>query len=246
MPYPKLEYKYLLPAADTDALRRVLLRHMEPDRYARRENDHTYVVRSVYLDSPRLRSYREKVEGVRHRRKYRIRAYGEALHDSTAFLEIKEKEGAYLTKYRCGLTVGEVEEFMRDRDVARHIRVLRGDGIHPENAGRFFRDVDRKGLRPVVLIVYDREAYTMDGAGDLRVTIDKNLRAQRVTDHSAFGGAANHVSDADLVPVMRQHSILEVKFTRGVPGWLRDELRLHRLRRLALSKYTLSLDAHAH
>lgn len=246
MPYPKLEYKYLLPASDIGAVREALRRNMEPDRYARREAGGAYVVRSVYFDSPRLGAYREKVEGVRTRRKYRIRAYGDARHDSAAFLEIKEKQGSYLTKYRSCLDVGGVGTLLRDRDIERHVRVLRGDGIDPANAELFFRDVDRKALRPVVLIVYDREAYTCDGLSDLRVTIDRDLRSLRVSDPGAFGGAANHVCDADLVPVMRQHAILEVKFTRGVPVWLRDELRRHRLRRLALSKYTISLDAHAH
>lgn len=245
MPYPKLEYKYLLPADDVDAVRAALRRHMEADVHARWMPDSSYVVRSVYFDSPRHAAYREKVEGVRYRRKYRIRAYGEAAHDTAAFLEIKEKQGQYLTKYRSCLAVGDVETLMRDRDITRHVRALRGDGIDPANAAMFFRDVDRKALRPVVLIVYDREAYASGGPSDLRVTIDRGLRSQRVADPGAFGGAANHVRDGDLVPVMRQHAILEVKFTRGVPAWLRDELRRHRLRRLALSKYTLSLDAHA-
>ncbi len=246
MPYPKLEYKYLLPASNADVLRRVLLRHMQLDTYARREEEGAYTVRSVYFDSPRMSAYREKVEGVRHRRKYRIRAYADAPQDSIAFLEIKEKNGAYLTKYRSGLALAEVEDLVRDRAIPRHIRDMYGDGIHPSNAGMFFRDVDRKGLRPVVLIVYDREAYTVGDAGDLRVTIDKGLRSLRVTSPVAFGGASNHVHDGELFSVMRQHYILEVKFTRGVPGWLRNELHLQRLRRLALSKYTLGLDAHAH
>ncbi|MBR9976249.1 MAG: polyphosphate polymerase domain-containing protein [Bacteroidetes bacterium] len=245
MPYPKLEYKYLLPAGDVDAVRRAVHRHMAHDAYALRTPEGSYVVRSVYFDSPRLGAYREKVEGVRSRRKYRIRAYGAARHDSAAFLEIKEKQGQYLTKFRSALAVGDVEELTRDRDFGRLVRGLHGDGIDPANAELFFRDVDRKALRPVVLVVYDREAFTADGMSDLRVTIDSGLRSQRVADPGAFGGAANHVHDGDLVPVMRQHAILEVKFTRGVPAWLRDELRRHRLRRLALSKYTLSLDAHA-
>lgn len=239
MPYPKLEYKYLLPIADADTLRARLLPYMEPDRYAQRSPDRQYTVRSVYLDSPRMRAYREKVEGVRNRRKYRIRAYGEALACSTAFLEIKEKQGSYLTKYRSCLSVGEVGTVFRDRDFERHIQATEGDGIHPGNAEKFFVDYDRKALRPVILVVYDREAYTVNGFGDLRVTMDKNLRAANVDTPDRF------CIDGELLPVMRRHYILEVKFTRGVPLWLREELRNYRLRRLALSKYTLSLDAHA-
>jgi hypothetical protein len=239
MPYPKLEYKYLIPVADADALRARLLPYMEPDRYAGRSPDRQYTVRSVYLDSPRRRSYREKVEGVRYRRKYRIRAYGDALACSTAFLEIKEKRGSYLTKFRSCLDVRDVEALFRDRNTGLHIHRKEGDGIHPDNAEKFFTDYDRKALRPVILVVYEREAYTVNGFGDLRVTMDKNLRAAEVDAHACF------CIDGELLPVMQRHYILEVKFTRGVPLWLREELRNYRLRRLALSKYTLSLDAHA-
>ncbi|MBN1446422.1 MAG: polyphosphate polymerase domain-containing protein [Bacteroidetes bacterium] len=240
MPYPKLEYKYLLPVADVETLRNRMLLHMQADRYAARSPELQYTVRSVYLDSPRLSAYREKIEGVRHRRKYRIRVYNDAVDSSSAFLEIKEKQGTYLTKYRSCLSAAAVETLVGDRDLHRHVRQVHGDGIRPENATMFFHDYDRKALRPVVLVVYEREAYTVNGFGDLRVTIDKNLRATRVSMHDAFW------RDSDLLPVMRQHYILEVKFTRGVPSWLRRLLYHHALRRLALSKYTLSLDAHAH
>jgi SPX domain protein involved in polyphosphate accumulation len=239
MPYPKLEYKYLLPVDGIDALRRGLLQHMQPDRYARKSVDQQYTVRSVYFDTPRFSAYREKIEGVRMRRKYRIRAYNEAVEGARAFLEIKEKSGAYLTKYRCGLQVDAITELIRDRDLEHIIEKKEGDGIHPDNAGKFFRDYDRKALRPVVLIVYDREAYTVNGFGDLRVTIDKNLRAVRTMLPEDL------YRDGDLEPVMRRHCILEVKFTRGVPAWLRRQLERQSLRRLALSKYTLSLDSHA-
>ncbi|MBE0643359.1 MAG: polyphosphate polymerase domain-containing protein [Bacteroidetes bacterium] len=240
MPYPKLEYKYLLPLDRIPALRRSLLLHMQPDKYAKMSPDLEYTVRSVYLDTPRFAAYREKVEGVRVRRKYRIRAYNDASAGARAFLEIKEKVGAYLTKYRCGLAVDAIGTLIADRDFDRHVEKKHGDGIHPANAERFFRDYDRKALRPVALIVYDREAYTVNGFGDLRVTIDKHLRAARTSSPDAL------YSDGALLPVMRQHCILEVKFTRGVPGWLRAQLEQYQLRRLALSKYTLSLDAHAH
>ncbi len=240
MPYPKLEYKYLLPNDSIPALRRALMLHMEPDKYARLAPDLQYTVRSVYLDTPRFAAYREKIEGVRVRRKYRIRAYNDPAEGARAFLEIKEKSGAYLTKYRCGVAVDAVGDLVDQRDLDRHVEKKVGDGIHPANAEKFFRDYDRKALRPVALIVYDREAYTVNGYGDLRVTIDKRLRAAYTREHDDF------YRDGDLMPVMRQHCILEVKFTRGVPAWLRSQLARHQLRRLALSKYTLSLDAHAH
>ncbi|MFZ1730554.1 MAG: polyphosphate polymerase domain-containing protein [Bacteroidota bacterium] len=239
MPYPKLEYKYLLPVDRIAALRRGLLQQMQPDRYALESVDRQYTVRSVYFDTPRFSAYREKVEGVRIRRKYRIRSYNDHTAGARAFLEIKEKAGNYLTKYRCGMQVDAIVPLIRSRDFDAHIEKKLGDGIHPDNAGKFFRDYDRKALRPVVLIVYDREAYTVNGFGDLRVTIDKNLRAVRTTLPEDL------YRDGDLRPVMRQHCILEVKFTRGVPAWLSTQLERHALRRLALSKYTLSLDSHA-
>jgi SPX domain protein involved in polyphosphate accumulation len=239
MPYPKLEYKYLLPVDRIDALRRGLLQQMQPDRYARLSPERQYTVRSIYFDTPRFSAYREKVEGVRIRRKYRIRAYNDSADGARAFLEIKEKSGNYLTKYRCGMQVDAIPALIRDRDFAEHIEQQIGDGIHPANAGKFFRDYDRRALRPVVLIVYEREAYTVNGFGDLRVTIDKNLRAARTVSHEEL------YRDHDLRPVMNHHCILEVKFTRGVPAWLSAQLERHSLRRLALSKYTLSLDAHA-
>lgn len=66
--FNRYEIKYLVDVADLEVLRRHLVGRLDPDA--------AYGVWSLYYDTPQLRFYWEKVEGLRFRRKLRIRHYG--------------------------------------------------------------------------------------------------------------------------------------------------------------------------
>ena len=74
--FNRFELKYLVPRSQLEAIREELTGRMEPDPHA---GPSGYGVWSVYYDTAQLRFYREKIEGLKFRRKLRIRRYGEAL-----------------------------------------------------------------------------------------------------------------------------------------------------------------------
>lgn len=67
--------KYLVPSEQVPDVRAELTARMERDRNA---GPRGYGVWSLYYDTDRLRFYYEKIEGLRFRRKLRVRRYGEA------------------------------------------------------------------------------------------------------------------------------------------------------------------------
>src|SRR5699024_5795974 len=69
----RYELKYLVPEDTVPAIREELNQHMVRDPYA---GPTGYGVWSVYYDTANLRFYREKIEGLKFRRKLRIRRYG--------------------------------------------------------------------------------------------------------------------------------------------------------------------------
>ena len=237
MGYPKLEYKYLYHASQYDALREALTGMCELDPYARRTAEGRYTIRSVYFDSRDFAAYGEKVEGVRVRRKFRIRTYGEHTPESVAFLEIKRKDGVLLTKYRAPLLYDNLPAFFRERDLHKYVRKNGGDGVDREHARRWLYHYVSRDLKPVVLITYERTAMVGAQNFDLRVTLDCNLRA------STFPRLEDMHREDILYPSMKNFGIIEVKFTSGVPRWLRDVIHDFDLPRMALSKYTIALDA---
>jgi hypothetical protein len=238
MPYPKLEYKYLLPLEDADAVRRELLPLTDLDPWADKTGRGSYTVRSIYFDDADYSAYREKIAGERARRKFRVRAYNDRKPGDLAFLEIKRKEAGLLTKYRAALAAENVGALLDEQDIDKYILPYKGDGINKINAERFFYHYNKDTLRPVILIVYEREAFVGRFSSDLRVTIDRNLR-------SVFMPGIDGLYDGKRsIAAMQRHCILEVKFTTGVPLALRQIIQRHELKRMALSKYTICLDSH--
>ena len=88
------------PVAD---LREELASRLDLDSHG---SDGGYGVWSVYYDTPRLRFYWEKIEGLRFRRKLRIRHYGDRFtvdDDTTVFVEIKQRVNRVTQKRRVAL-----------------------------------------------------------------------------------------------------------------------------------------------
>ncbi|MDT8322853.1 MAG: polyphosphate polymerase domain-containing protein [Bacteroidota bacterium] len=237
MAYPKLEYKYLFPAEACAMLRSRIKEMCDVDSFAAREADEQYTIRSVYFDTKRLDAYEQKREGERVRRKFRIRTYNAQQADSIAYLEIKSKQGAFLTKHRAPVPYDALSQVFTGRGMEDHADTLFCDGAGADAASRWMYHYMRMQLQPVVLITYEREPFIGRYEGDLRVTLDKHIRA------SMFPALTDIYTEEGLRPTLCNFAILEVKFTRGVPRWLRRVIHDFGLNRMALSKYTICIDS---
>jgi hypothetical protein len=235
----RFEYKYLVPPDLMPALRRMMIPFLRFDAYAQPGEVRDYSVRSIYYDTAGLKYYREKLSGLKNRKKLRLRGYGEAATEETrVFLEIKRKHENTVSKDRAPVLFRDIGEMLRTGAAERFVK---GSEAFPNADGdgrRFLYHLFRETLRPVVLIVYEREAYFGKFDRTLRVTVDKNLRS------ALFPAPERLFFEESILSANLNSYILEVKYHEWFPSWLADILRSLRLQRQSFSKYCSCVDDH--
>ena len=75
--FQRHELKYYLPEQMCSELSRLIGPYVKPDPYLERDEAKSYMVRSLYLDTGDLRFYREKLDGLLVRKKFRVRGYND-------------------------------------------------------------------------------------------------------------------------------------------------------------------------
>ena len=220
----RYEIKYLIPANVCSALKARLAARMRPDPHSR-DGRGLYHVHSVYLDSPGLTCYHEKLAGLLSRRKVRVRYYDDARNP--LILEIKGRLGNQVLKDRFSL-----DDAHRDA-IQRGARLLDHEW-HPA-VQAYNRAVTRWEFRPKVLITYTRLAYYSPLPGNLRITFDSRLAVQRCTRMDGPLG----MPCAILHP---EWTVLEIKFERWMPEWVSELVAAYSLSFRAFGKYCLGVE----
>ena len=233
----KLEYKFLVPTNRLDSLRADIKPFVKLDPFAEKGDANEYTVRSIYFDTSGLECFSEKIEGIKIRKKFRLRGYNTKSDESVLFWEIKRKYNNYIDKNRAPFLYKNLESVIGDKKLKKGI-ISSGNGKEVADAKRFLYNYYRKGLRPVVLVIYDREAFHSKFDPSFRVTFDKNLRSSLLPSIKDLYNN-NHIKFG-----MPGYFIFEVKFFRGMPSWIINILKKYELNRRALSKYTICLDSH--
>jgi hypothetical protein len=232
----RFEFKYLVRDDQLPELRRRLMPFVEIDPFAARMPNREYTVRSVYFDTPTLREYHEKLAGVMDRKKLRIRVYNTATEDAIAFLEIKRKNQWSVSKDRAMLMYRDLPAVLDTGDVERYIRCSNGSSFMRDSARKFLYHMRHDHLRPIVLVIYDREPFTGKFDPEFRCTFDKHLR------FTAHQHAGDLFRDTDLRHALKGCSIFEVKFQYTVPVWLAAIMSDLGLCRDAYSKYCIGIE----
>ncbi|WP_433385284.1 polyphosphate polymerase domain-containing protein [Micromonospora sp. KLBMP9576] len=229
--FNRYEIKYLVDSAAARALRDEFARRMDLDSHG---GDTGYGVWSVYYDTPRLRFYWEKIEGLRFRRKLRIRHYGDRFavtDDTTVYVEIKQRVNRVTQKRRIALPYR----------LARDLCDRRVPVAHDESQRAFVEEVLELvcglDLRPVAMTGYQREAFVGRAADTgLRVTVDHRVRG-RDRDFHLGADAQNRL----IVPA--KLSVVEIKANERVPSWLTDLAARSNMSVVRISKYCQSVEA---
>lgn len=213
------ELKYYISRSDYEYARLMLKNLMQTDSHLKSERG--YFIRSLYLDDIEDNSVEEKLAGIEKRDKYRIRIYD--TNQDWAKLERKRKDNNYVKKTTAIINRKEAEEIMKGNY----------EGLLTYNNSAhnsIYYDLKRKYLRPVVIVDYIREAYTLD-YNDVRITFDKNLRTD-TTDLRLFA------DDINTEPIQREDVIiLEVKFNHALPSWFKNLFMFDSATVSAISKY---------
>jgi hypothetical protein len=229
------EYKYLAPVGILDQLRSAIMPYVEFDKYAEIRPNKEYTVRSIYFDNKELDSYYEKVEGIKNRNKIRLRCYNELNGKNIAFLEIKRRLENFIDKHRSPLKFEYIEDLFYTNDIESYIIQKEPDAI--DNAKRFLFQINKNNLKPISLVVYDREAFFSSFDSNIRITFDKNIRFY------SFPSIESIFEENLLKKAMPKYFILEIKFYKGYSEHFQDIINRFGLNRMALSKYQICIDA---
>ena len=215
------ELKYFIHPAELESLRSVLRATLPLDPHCR--GGRPYTIRSLYFDDVDDSAYYDKVAGVLHRDKYRIRIYGHS--DAEIFLERKRKIGDLIQKSSVQITRRLCEQLMdgNPSGLQRAASPVLQD---------MYIQMRTRLLRPRVIVDYEREAY-MHPAENLRITFDLNLRSG-LNSFELFNPDIATVS-----PCGENVQILEIKYDAVLPAFVRPLLWNVRTDRSAISKYVL-------
>lgn len=210
------EYKHEINTSDMMAVRHRLRAVAEPDEHAA---DGRYFIRSLYFDNCSDKVLREKIDGVNHREKFRIRYYN---HDiSLLHLEKKSRQNGLSAKSITSLTAKEAQliaqnqiDFMRlsDRPLVQEL----------------YCKMRSQGLFAKTIVDYTREAFVY-APGNVRVTLDYNIRTALCCTDFLNSGCVT-------VPIPVE-CILEVKWDSFLPSVIRDAVQLTGRHSSSFSKY---------
>ncbi|WP_279328160.1 polyphosphate polymerase domain-containing protein, partial [Streptomyces sp. OS603R] len=118
--FNRFELKYLVPVEQAAEIRDELAERMDRDLNSPVGG---YGVWSLYYDTPQLRFYWEKIEGLKFRRKLRIRHYGDldgVSDESPVCVEIKQRVNRVTQKRRITLPYGVARQLCDGRQMIEH------------------------------------------------------------------------------------------------------------------------------
>ncbi|HUG06716.1 MAG TPA: polyphosphate polymerase domain-containing protein [Candidatus Limnocylindria bacterium] len=229
--FNRYEFKYLADQRTVAAFRAGLGSRVDRDRHGARG---FYQVWSRYYDTADLSFYWQKIDGIRFRRKLRVRHYGEPdliTGETPVWVEIKQRLNRVTQKRRVLLPYAEALRLCAGQDPGTLI------GHDVRVAEEIVGFVSTLALRPITVVGYVREALLgRDEDGGLRITIDSRLRG-RDRDLDLHAAAENRLL------VNPEVSVIELKVNERVPYWLTEHIALHGLRLVRLSKYCQSIEA---
>ncbi len=233
----RFEIKYPVDAHTTGYIEKdLLLFGMRHDNHS--GSDGFYHVSSLYFDTFSFSDYYDKVGGLIARKKIRARIYEKLFGDriSKVYLEIKEKYGLAVVKKRVCLDMNN----WLDLDKRGWSALGAPQFASREECGIFRKilyEINSKGRRPQIFVTYKRKPYLYEmGSNRLRVTFDKDIEACRA---SSFPRNSTSFSDA----YSPAKAVMEVKYMNYLPPFMKRIIRKYDLRRDAVSKYALGVEA---
>ena len=227
MHFKRSELKYYLNDVQTEGLQRQLSQFMDLDRNS--DGQVGYRVRSLYFDSIDDECLYQKQSGLLHRKKIRLRTYGDTGSETVKF-EIKHKNGQLVRKDSVNVSRLDAEEIC----AGNYSLLLNYDNPVLDSIYTTFLS---RAYRPKVIVEYHRVALVFP-VSNTRITFDKKLRSN-INHLNLFSNVK------DTMPVIIEgKQILEVKFDQFLPGYIKKVISGVSAERMAISKYTLARRFH--
>jgi SPX domain-containing protein involved in vacuolar polyphosphate accumulation len=211
--FERFEEKYLLSAAQYQAIMAGLRGRMQPDLFGRS------MVTSIYYDTQDYRLIRSSLEKPDYKEKLRVRAYGTPTAESKVFVELKKKLDGIVYKRRVELPLSQANLLLAGKQTDNDTQITR----EIQYFLRFYQP------EPRALLSYRRVAYT--GAdNNLRITFDDDIRYRT----SALRLTAGVWGQELLSPGM---TLMEIKAPGAIPLWLCELLNQNEVYPESFSKY---------
>lgn len=210
------EWKHKISYLDLLIIRQRLQAIAQPDRHA---VEGKYSIRSLYFDTPTDKALWEKLDGVNHREKFRIRYYNG--DTSVIHLEKKSKIGNLSIKQITALTVSEAQAIVNG---CLNWIIDSDKPLLQE----FYSKMQSQQLQPKTIVDYTREPFVY-GPGNVRVTLDYDIRVGL--------NCMDFLKPCVTIPAGDAPMIMEVKWGSFLPAIIQDAVQLESCRSGAFSKY---------
>ncbi|HHT24451.1 MAG TPA: polyphosphate polymerase domain-containing protein [Clostridiaceae bacterium] len=213
------EKKYNINHADAFILSQTLKRVFRHDNNS--DSHGNYRVSSLYFDTLYDKALIQNISGINQREKFRIRYYNNDF--SFIRLERKIKINGKCAKQTALLAQSEVQQILNGEI---DFLLQKEDALTIE----FYSKLKGQLLKPKTIVTYDREAFIYH-PGNVRITIDRNLRTTTKTDD--FLQINKHINVSDGL------AVLEVKYDEFLPDLVKMAVCLNNRPLTAYSKYTM-------
>lgn len=216
------EIKHYINIADYLSIRNRLKHIMSPDKNS--DGNREYKIRSLYFDNLQDKVLMEKLNGLKHREKFRIRFY----NDNASFIRLEKK---IKNNNLCA-------KFSEKISKEQCISILNGDIDFLKYSGKelfieLYTKMKEELLKPRVIVDYTREAYIYK-AGNVRITFDKSIRT------GLYGKNLFDENLPTVAPIDNRVIVLEVKYDEYLPQIIQDIIQTNNRRPTAISKYAAS------
>ena len=226
--FNRYELKYVLTHREYLRILNDLEEFLDRDRHAGAEG--IYRVASLYYDSLDFSCYRNKVDGIKYRRKLRLRIYKDS-DISHGFVEIKQRINRTVQKRRLRLPIDEAKALCSGEDIG----IDRFDTIDRATASEVLYLVQDMGMKPKCIISYHRRPF--EGSRydyGLRITFDTHLKS-RIHELDITAECSDRFFLAPDIVVM------EVKINEKIPIWLTSIIGAHQCNLQRVSKYCIGI-----
>lgn len=220
------ELKYYIGYSDYKYLKEKFKNIMEVDYNAKINNQ--YWIRSLYFDTIRNSDYYDKTMGTEKRKKIRLRIY--SVNQEKVKIEIKNKFGQYMLKETDIIYRKDAYELIKGNRA-----VLLKYNTQVCNKVYYLMSMDY--YRPSIIVDYEREAFFYP-IENIRITFDKNIRSS-IGDFDIFN------ENLHMTPIFHEPTmVLEVKYNRVLPIWIKRSLSNCNGANSSISKYCISRQAY--
>lgn len=216
------EKKYICPLEYMEVMRFRISNILSYDSHVNAQGK--YFIKSLYFDSYNDSCLYQNEAGEDPRQKWRIRTYN---HDKAHIaLELKEKKNGLIRKETCLLSYEQYLDAFRAK--------LRPNSENAPLLNKFVLEQMMKGLKPKVIVQYERVPFILE-RDKIRITFDFNIFSCPVEHAGAL------FSETVIKrPILRNGIwLLEVKYGKGMPEYVRHLLHMREMSEVNFSKYYL-------